>query len=44
VGASGPRDTARAKPFHIHTILRTPHGNDYGSSWVRQWQQRERTA
>ena len=30
------------KPFHIHTVLRTPHGNDYGRSWVRQWQQRER--
>ncbi len=26
------------KPFHIHTVLRTPHGNDYGRSWVRQWQ------
>lgn len=27
------------KPFHIHTVLRTPHGNDYGRAWVRQWQQ-----
>lgn len=27
------------KPFHVHTVLRTPHGNDYGRSWVRQWQQ-----
>lgn len=26
------------KPFHIHTVMRTPHGNDYGRSWVRQWQ------
>jgi hypothetical protein len=26
------------QPFHIHTVLRTPHGNDYGRSWVRQWQ------
>ena len=25
------------QPFHIHTVLRTPHGNDYGRSWVRQW-------
>lgn len=25
--------------FHIHTVLRTPHGNDYGRAWVRQWQQ-----
>jgi hypothetical protein len=28
--------------FHIHTVLRTPHGNDYGRSWVRQWQARHR--
>lgn len=27
------------KPFHIHTVLRTPHGNDYGRSYLRQWQQ-----
>ena len=26
------------KPFHIHTVMRIPHGNDYGRSWVRQWQ------
>jgi Protein of unknown function (DUF3500) len=26
------------QPFHIHTVLRTPNGNDYGRSWVRQWQ------
>jgi hypothetical protein len=32
------------QPFHIHTVLRTPHGNDYGRAWVRQWQQRARTA
>ena len=25
------------QPFHIHTVLRTPHGNDYGRAWVRQW-------
>jgi hypothetical protein len=25
------------KTFHIHTVLRTPHGNDYGRAWVRQW-------
>jgi hypothetical protein len=31
------------KPFHVHTVLRTPHGNDYGRSWVRQWQQRADT-
>lgn len=27
------------QPFHIHTVLRTPHGNDYGRSYLRQWQQ-----
>lgn len=29
--------------FHVHTVLRSPHGNDYGRSWVRQWQARDRT-
>lgn len=29
------------KPFHIHTVLRTPHGNDYGRAYVRQWQRRQ---
>jgi hypothetical protein len=27
------------KPFHVHTVLRTPNGNDYGRAYVRQWQQ-----
>ncbi len=27
------------QPFHIHTVMRTPHGNDYGRSYVRQWQE-----
>jgi hypothetical protein len=26
------------QPFHIHTVLRTPHGNDYGRAWARHWQ------
>ena len=26
------------QPFHVHTVLRTPHGNDYGRAYVRQWQ------
>ncbi|MGW3350196.1 DUF3500 domain-containing protein [Nonomuraea rubra] len=30
------------KPFHVHTVLRTPHGNDYGRAWVRQWRERSR--
>ncbi|MGY1835981.1 DUF3500 domain-containing protein [Blastococcus sp. SYSU DS0510] len=28
------------QPFHVHTVLRTPHGNDYGRAWVRQWLER----
>ncbi|MGY1829185.1 DUF3500 domain-containing protein [Geodermatophilus sp. SYSU D01180] len=28
------------QPFHVHTVLRTPHGNDYGRAWVRQWRER----
>ncbi|MFJ5958634.1 DUF3500 domain-containing protein [Paenarthrobacter sp. NPDC092416] len=31
-------DYRTPKQFHVHTVLRTPHGNDYGRSWVRQWQ------
>jgi hypothetical protein len=31
-------DYATPQTFHIHTVLRTPHGNDYGRAWVRQWQ------
>jgi hypothetical protein len=23
--------------FHIHTVERTPNGNDYGRSWLDQW-------
>lgn len=23
------------KKYHIHTILRTPNGNDYGREWIR---------
>ncbi|KAH6959629.1 hypothetical protein BKA56DRAFT_501126 [Ilyonectria sp. MPI-CAGE-AT-0026] len=23
-------------PFHIHTLVRTPNGNDYGREWLRQ--------
>ena len=26
------------QPFHVHTVLRTPHGNDYGRAYLRQWQ------
>ena len=27
-------DYDEPQPFHIHTVLRTPHGNDYGRAWV----------
>ena len=28
------------RPFHIHTLIRTPNGNDYGKELLRQYQQR----
>jgi hypothetical protein len=31
-------DYSTPQPFHVHTVLRTPHGNDYGRAWIRQWQ------
>jgi len=24
------------EPFHVHTIIRTPNGNDYGRDLLRQ--------
>jgi hypothetical protein len=27
-------DYATPQPFHVHTVLRTPHGNDYGRAWA----------
>ncbi|KAH7095433.1 hypothetical protein FB567DRAFT_601335 [Paraphoma chrysanthemicola] len=27
-------------PFHIHTLVRTPNGNDYGKALLAQWQNR----
>jgi hypothetical protein len=27
------------EPFHIHTVMRTPHGNDYGRAYLDQWRQ-----
>jgi hypothetical protein len=29
-------DNAEPEPFHIHTIVRSPNGNDYGMDWLRQ--------
>ena len=37
-------DNDTPQPFHIHTVLRTPHGNDYGRSYVRQWQEQHQHA
>lgn len=31
-------DIDTPKPFHIHTVSRTPNGNDYARELVRQWQ------
>ncbi|KAM0189111.1 hypothetical protein ACHAPI_010256 [Fusarium lateritium] len=28
-------------PFHIHTLVRTPNGNDYGKELLRQYQERK---
>jgi hypothetical protein len=28
-------------PFHIHTLVRTPNGNDYGKQLLRQHQERK---
>ena len=30
------------RPFHIHTLVRSPNGNDYGKELLRQYQQRDR--
>jgi hypothetical protein len=35
-------DYTTPKPFHVHTVLRTPYGNDYGRAWVRRWQEQHR--
>lgn len=40
---SAPR-LRHPQPFHIHTVVRTPHGNDYGRAWVHPWQQQHRRA
>jgi Protein of unknown function (DUF3500) len=29
-------DNPEPEPFHIHTIVRTPNGNDYGKDLLRQ--------
>jgi hypothetical protein len=28
---------AEPERFHIHTLVRTPNGNDYGKDWLRQY-------
>lgn len=32
------------KVFHIHTLVRTPNGNDYGRAIVREFERRDATA
>ena len=32
-------DIDEPKPFHIHTVLRTPNGNDYARALVDQWRE-----
>jgi Protein of unknown function (DUF3500) len=34
VALAGPRDVAT--PHHVHTVVRTPNGNDYGKDLLRQ--------
>jgi hypothetical protein len=29
-------DNAQPEPFHVHTIVRTPNGGDYGRDLLRQ--------
>ena len=29
-------DNPDAEQFHIHTLVRTPNGNDYGMEFLRQ--------
>ncbi|MFD6059513.1 DUF3500 domain-containing protein [Rhodococcus wratislaviensis] len=32
------------QPFHIHTIIRTPNGNDYGRAHLEQFRQKQASA
>lgn len=32
-------DYKTPQPFHIHTVVRTPHGNDYGRAYLRQYRE-----
>jgi hypothetical protein len=29
------------EPFHVHTIMRTPNGNDYGRAWLQEYERGE---
>lgn len=33
-------DYDEPRRFHVHTVIRVPNGNDYGRSWVRQFEGR----
>ncbi|KAJ5174164.1 uncharacterized protein N7482_000041 [Penicillium canariense] len=37
-------NNALALPFHIHTLVRTPNGNDYGKEILRQYRQNKGSA
>lgn len=37
-------NNALALPFHIHTLVRTPNGNDYGKELLRQYRQNKGSA
>lgn len=37
VGVPGSRNREQATRNHIHTIVRTPNGNDYGKDYLRQY-------
>ena len=30
-------DYRTPQPFHVHTVLRTPNGNDYGRCYAREY-------
>lgn len=36
IGVPGPNNPGGATRNHIHTIVRTPNGNDYGKDYLRQ--------
>ena len=37
-------DFDQPEPFHVHTVVRTPNGNDYGMALLRQHYERHHRA